>query len=65
MIDWLKRILGGGTMTDDLDARVARAEEESGQVNRRVDLVERRMDTVEEALRVRRERYEGGRGASA
>lgn len=55
MIDRLRRIVGRGSMSDDLADRVARTERETDEVNRRVEHVEERMDDLEEILEVRRE----------
>lgn len=56
MIDRLARLLGFGSMTADLEARMERAEAEAGKVNERVAAVEAIMDDFEATLEMHRER---------
>ena len=62
MLDRLRRIVGGGTMTEDLRERLERTRAEASAVTSRIALVDRMLDEVEEVVDVQRRRT---RGASA
>lgn len=57
--DHLLRIVGLGTMADDLDERVAEAAKGSTAIHVRVARIERRMDEVEAAVGIREDASRG------